>query len=360
MAPEVQRLPTPIAVPDSPAYASHLNTLAFNSLTQALNAAQALSASVQVLSQAPTEERLNQAREQWRASYSAYLTSQAAVSIPVREPSEWYSARLTRSDLALQINSWPIEPGYIDYVDGYAFSGIVNDTALELTSDSLLNQHRFSDATYVSIGYPALEFMLWGEDGQRSASDFDTMSAKPAESDTSPVVNQGRRGQYLQLISQLLTDHLQRLQMRWSDSNGYYAQKLTEARPEKTLQASLMSIVQLIEDDLLTRYLAGEGSSPFSGGNSADARAMLAGIRQTLLPDNPSQGITPLLQQPEQIELLQGLTAHLADDSACGSGWQSAISHAEGQLSCRQQLIELLATLAEVNENLGLQVPLSD
>ncbi|MEK9766001.1 MAG: imelysin family protein, partial [Thalassolituus sp.] len=187
LTPEVQRLPQPVAVPESPEYASHLSTLVFQSLTTALESAQALNTSIRILVEAPDEDRLNLAREQWRTSYSAYLTSQAAGSIPVREPAEWYSARLTRGDLSLQMNSWPIEPGYIDYVDGYAFSGIVNDTALELTTDSLLNQHRFSDATYVSIGYPALEFMLWGEDGQRSASDFDALAGKPDENTPSPV-----------------------------------------------------------------------------------------------------------------------------------------------------------------------------
>ena len=218
MSREVSSLPEPESLAVDEAYPERLINIAYAQLSKSVEAAQALQSSAAALRKNATPERLEEARGHWRASYSAYLSSLAASDIPVREPSEWFAAKLTRRHLAQQINSWPIEPGYIDYLEGYPFTGIVNDTTLVIDRDSLLAQHQFSDATYVSVGYHAIEFILWGEHGQRPASDFDSTAAKPEEDDSSPVAHQQRRGDYLATLTDILIADLQRLQMRWAPS----------------------------------------------------------------------------------------------------------------------------------------------
>lgn len=366
MSREVSSLPEPESLAVDEAYPERLVNIAYAQLSKSVEAAQALQSSAAALRKNATPERLEEARGHWRASYSAYLSSLAASDIPVREPSEWFAAKLTRRHLAQQINSWPIEPGYIDYLEGYPFTGIVNDTTLVIDRDSLLAQHQFSDATYVSVGYHAIEFILWGEHGQRPASDFDsTTAAKPEEDDSSPVAHQQRRGDYLATLTDILIADLQRLQMRWAPSpeaQGYYAQLLSAATPTETLQASLLTVNRIIEQDLLQNYLTDTGSSPFSGGTPADVEAILRGIRQVLISEDGTSGLQPLLtarKQEKDLTLLAEVIAQTSADTACIAGWQTAVSYLEGQSACRRQMLDLLITLKQINDQLGLKIPAS-
>jgi putative iron-regulated protein len=415
LSPEAANLPVPAKLPDAGEFARYLPSQAFTQLSIATNEAAALKRSIDTLIATPTQATLNQARTHWRLSYSAYITALASSRLPVAEPPEWQSAHLTRRHLTEQLNSWPIEPGYIDYLDGYPFTGIVNDTTLTLSADNISSQHKFSDASYVSLGYPAIEFLLWGESGLRDSSDFDRSADQPpaapalttpienntpTENDTAldvdgshnsthsltvtpkphakTVANQARRGEYLRIISDLLHQQLQRLQLRWEPESGYYANKVAQVSPEKVLQASLMTTQRLIREELLGHYLMNEGSSPFSAGNHQDVAAALSGLRELFLPKSTTAGLAPLLaqsvhtvkeidassQQIEDVNTTAGeppansplarLKARLAPDSACGSGWQSADSHTASRQACRQQLLELLATLEEINTQLGM------
>ena len=365
MSTEVSSLPEPASLGVDEAYSERLINIAYAQLSKSVEAAQALQSSTVALRKNATPERLNEARGHWRASYSAYLSSLAASDIPVREPSEWFAAKLTRRHLAQQLNSWPIEPGYIDYLEGYPFTGIVNDTTLTIDRESLLAQHQFSDATYVSVGYHAIEFILWGENGQRPASDFDINATKPEEGDTSPVTHQQRRGDYLATLADILIADLQRLQMRWAPSpeaRGYYAQLLSTVTPAETLQASLLTVNRIIEQDLLQNYLTDVGSSPFSGGTPVDVEAIMRGIRQVLISEDGASGLQPLLtarKQEKDLTLLAEVITLTSADTACIAGWQTAVSYLEGQSACRQQMLDLLITLKQINDQLGLQIPAS-
>lgn len=408
LSPEAANLPSPADIPDAGAFAQHLPSHAFQQFSIATEEAEALTLSIETLTATPTQAALDQARRHWRLSYNAYLAALASSRLPVIEPPEWHSAQLTRRHLTGQLNSWPLEPGYIDYLDGYPLTGIVNDTTLALDAESIARQHRFSDASYVSLGYPAIEFILWGESGERPSSDFNraaehtstpsliaqdnpavsnvdpaatqfssadtphdhTANPKTASSEPSRVTNQARRGEYLLIISQLLHQQLQRLQLRWEPESGYYANKVTTASPEKILQASLMTAQQLIKEEILGHYLMNEGSSPFSAGNNADVTAILNGMRELFLPLDSQSGLTPLLAQsehtvdninadPQPVDetphtSLSRLSAALAPDAACGTGWQSAESHTASRQACRQQLLSLLAILEEINTQLGM------
>ena len=365
MSTEVSSLPEPASLGVDEAYSERLINIAYAQLSKSVEAAQALQSSTVALRKNATPERLNEARGHWRASYSAYLSSLAASDIPVREPSEWFAAKLTRRHLAQQLNSWPIEPGYIDYLEGYPFTGIVNDTTLTIDRESLLAQHQFSDATYVSVGYHAIEFILWGENGQRPASDFDINATKPEAGDTSPVTHQQRRGDYLATLADILIADLQRLQMRWAPSpeaRGYYAQLLSTVTPAETLQASLLTVNRIIEQDLLQNYLTDVGSSPFSGGTPVDVEAIMRGIRQVLISEDGASGLQPLLtarKQEKDLTLLAEVITLTSADTACIAGWQTAVSYLEGQSACRQQMLDLLITLKQINDQLGLQIPAS-
>ena len=357
LAPAASVLPAPPAIPEAQHYTSHLIAESYEHLTAAEAAISSLEQAIQTLIAQPEEDAVRQARRLWRESYSQYLIAQASMRLPVSEPPEWRSAGLTRDDLERQINSWPIEPGYIDYLAGYPYSGIVNDTALELTESSLLDQHQFADDSYVSIGFHAIEFLLWGESGQRTAADFDRSLKTVASEERPAVINQERRGDYLLHTVRLLRQHMQRLQLRWSPDTGYYASRLAEVSPEKTLQASMLTAQSLIADELLNRYM-NEESSPFSKQSQADISALTTGLSHLLLPEDSATGLNPMLVPYP--ELSQRLQAGFAGTEECLNDWQQNDSEALARQNCRLKLIELLSALDQTAQQLGMEVPLSE
>ena len=122
------------------------------------------------------------------------------------------------------INAWPLDENYIDYVNGSSTSGIINNTALYPVIDktTLINSNiPGSNETNVSVGYHAIEFLLWGQDltapsanlaGQRPYTDY--VSGGTAS-------NQARRGLYLKVCADILTDNLDELVNEWKVGGAY-------------------------------------------------------------------------------------------------------------------------------------------
>ncbi|MFT4735612.1 MAG: putative iron-regulated protein [Arcticibacterium sp.] len=110
------------------------------------------------------------------------------------------------------LNAWPLDESYIDYVYGSEMSGIVNDpeTYPTLSKELLSSLNEAGGDANISIGYHAIEYLLWGQDltkpsdkqrGLREFTDFTTQ------------VNSDRRGEYLNISSELLIDHLNSMVM---------------------------------------------------------------------------------------------------------------------------------------------------
>lgn len=124
------------------------------------------------------------------------------------------------------LNAWPLDEAYIDYVTGDDDAGIIHDTANYPTiSKGLLeslNEQGKDDN--ISIGYHAIEFLLWGQDeviptptaneGSRAVSDFITDG-------TSNTIFEQRRGQYLQICTELVVEHLQLMLDEWKVGGAY-------------------------------------------------------------------------------------------------------------------------------------------
>lgn len=119
-----------------------------------------------------------------------------------------------------QLNAWPLDEAYIDYVDGSASSGIINDPATypTITKDILIGLNENGGETNISTGYHAIEFLLWGQDlysnsaGLRPYTDYVTGGT---------AANQARRGQYLAAVTDLLVDDLQYTAEAWAPTATY-------------------------------------------------------------------------------------------------------------------------------------------
>ena len=127
------------------------------------------------------------------------------------------------------LNSWPLDENYIDYVyntqtNTVVSSGIINNPVLypSITKASLSAINTTVSEESVSVGYHAIEFLLWGQDltvpsankpGQRLYTDY-------VDNGTT-ADNEDRRRQYLNACADLLTDNLDYLVQQWKVGGSY-------------------------------------------------------------------------------------------------------------------------------------------
>ena len=106
---------------------------------------------------------LADARKAWTASRPAYMRTEAF---------RFYDGPIERVEG--EINPWPVNEAYIDYVQGAPASGVVNDLSWKLDAEELEEKNQKQDEADVTIGWHAIEFLLWGQDlsadGARNSS----------------------------------------------------------------------------------------------------------------------------------------------------------------------------------------------
>ncbi len=121
------------------------------------------------------------------------------------------------------LNAWPLDEAYIDYVDGNSTAGIINDPTVNIEKAILEGLNEKGGEENISIGYHAIEFLLWGQDdvntalktaGNRPFTDFVTGVSGTA-------LNQDRRGTYLKICADLLVEHLKLMVDEWAVSGTY-------------------------------------------------------------------------------------------------------------------------------------------
>lgn len=187
-------------------------------LQQTLACVDNLRSAIPVFLDQPEEQALQDLFDLARHCHRLYLPALAlTASYPALD------ARL--ASLRRRIDSRPITPGYVDYVDGYPESGIVNDPALPLTRESLIAEQGLTDAGDVVLGFEVILFLLEGEHRYkpllpiRTASDYQAVSDWPekAGEDALPPTDHpnNRRRQYLILVAELLQQDLKLLRESW-------------------------------------------------------------------------------------------------------------------------------------------------
>lgn len=191
----------------------------------------------------PTDGNFTDAKNKWKAARESYGTTEAFrfANGPIDDENGPEGL----------LNAWPLDENYIDYVEGNATAGIINraDIYPEITKDLLESLNEDGGEKNISVGYHAIEFLLWGQDltdpadnmpGQRAYTDF-------VENGT--AANQNRRRDYLNVCADLLTDHLTYLVDLWKEGGSYRATFL--ALDEDTaLQNIYLGIVTLAGSEL--------------------------------------------------------------------------------------------------------------
>ncbi|HVY21587.1 MAG TPA: imelysin family protein [Bauldia sp.] len=162
--------------------------------------AKTMSAAIDALLANPTVETLAAARKAWTAARPSYL---------VTESYRFYDGPI--EDVEGEINSWPMNEAFIDYVVGNDKAGIINDPSKDITVASLIVDNQATDESDVTLGWHAIEFLLWGQDlsatgpGDRPVSDY--------------IAGQGnndRRRTYLKIVTARMIADIQRVADAWA------------------------------------------------------------------------------------------------------------------------------------------------
>jgi putative iron-regulated protein len=317
---------------NSAALLTAANLFAYTQMSDALTKAEALDSVIGSFLQHPNPLSLEEAQKAWKTAYEGYLKVSFFDQVPRFEKPQFHENLETYANIKEEIDSWPIEAGYIDYLPMYPLSGIVNDLTLKITHEGIMEQHGFSDARFASLGFHPMEFLLFGADGARSAKDFipqendmETVSTDTKQiSDTerarleaeafeehakehegeqgshaaheAPTVepqNHNRRREYLRLLSAHVVKNLQKLADRWEPAHGYYAKQWRSPHSTQNIQRVYQASIDVLQDVILNQHLAvlmsqqelDDLRSPFSKQDISNMRAIIQGIEMLYTAD---------------------------------------------------------------------------
>ena len=281
-------------------YASGAHALYSESLASAQEMDQAIS----VFLADPNPSTLEAAKRSWLRARDDYGPTEAF---------RFYSGPIDDDDGPEGlINAWPLDEGYIDYVEGAPGSGIINMVSEypTINADLLVSLNEEGGEENVSTGWHAIEFLLWGQDlnatgpGSRPVSDYTT--APQAE----------RRATYLATASELLVSHLQGLVDEWAPNvASNYRASFVAADEDEALNRIITGIGELSRGELAGERMTvayqersqEDEHSCFSDNTIADIVGNAAGIRMVLDGDYGS------VNGPGVIDLVEATDADLAD-----------------------------------------------
>jgi putative iron-regulated protein len=196
---------------DALAAATTYADLVHQTYADVVTSAEALNTALHTFTADPTAATLQAAKQAWLDGRVLYGPTEVYrfYDGPIDNPEDGPEG---------QINAWPLDEAYIDYVEGDPSAGIINDTegVPEITSDVLVESNTKGGEENVSTGWHAIEFLLWGQDlsdagaGERPLTDYTT----------SPVAE--RRATYLELLGDLLVQDLTTVRDAWADASGSY------------------------------------------------------------------------------------------------------------------------------------------
>lgn len=228
---------------DKQAVVDNYAAIVYANYTDALETATNLQNAVNLLIDQPTEENLQAAREAWLIAREPYGQTEAF---------RFYGGPIDDEDGPEgQLNAWPLDEAYIDYVEGGGNNSIIqNEIAFPVINKELIaSRNEAGSETNVSSGYHAIEFLLWGQDlsegaggGNRPATDYDMENCTGD--------NCVRRGQYLQAVTELLIDDLESLVTEWAPSGSYRSEFTSAAHLDKSLESIFNGIGKLSKGEL--------------------------------------------------------------------------------------------------------------
>lgn len=298
---------------------------------------------IQTFLATPEQAQLKRARAQWHECHNGWHRLDPLLALADSNPGLFGDLGRVR----FTIDAHPLQPGYLDSIEGYPYSGIVNDITLSISARTLRDQHGLTDDSDVVLGLHALEFLLWGEQGQRLVEDY-THQTEPRDEQLSDELTEGqlpnnRRRELLRLISQLLQDDLADTRERWQASEARWYRTYQNLHPASRV-ALLRDALRVLLQDRLPTAIESEA-------HSEQAHNRFAG--------DPFQPIASALKGVGELMNLgePALRASLAP-GAKTQRWNRGWAAVEQWLEDREHLTHeaLTETLLELGETLNPEV----
>lgn len=277
------------------------------SYAASLESATAMDASIDAFIDDPTDDTMATAKDAWLAARADYGPTEAF---------RFYGGPIDDEENGTEglINAWPMDEAYVDYVDGDAEAGIVNDPDEFPTIDAnlLTDANEAGGETNISTGWHAIEFLLWGQDlsedgaGERPATDY------------ADAPNADRRGTYLAEVSDLLLVHLGDLVAAWDPAaEGNYYADFTSADAEESMTNIITGIGELSRGELAgermnVAYAARsqeDEHSCFSDNTHNDIIANAVGVQRVLTGEYPGD-----VSGTSVLDVIRAADSDLADE----------------------------------------------
>lgn len=242
-------------------------------LVDAQAAVEALNRAVATLLDQPSEDHLEDAKLAWLDAHRKFAATLPYIQLAFA-PVE---LRKQGRKLLLAVDSWPVQPGYLDTVPGYSASGIVNDTAIELNLANLRKQHRLTAHEEASTGFHAMEVMLWGPTSERTAEQFVAVS----KGEKPEALAANRRRELTRLIGQGMAEDIDGLARRWPTAANDLSRHYLALSPAARLQQIRATHTQVLDEELLRR-LPESSESDVESSHAADSKQALLAILRSL------------------------------------------------------------------------------
>jgi putative iron-regulated protein len=261
-----------------------------------LASATALDAAVDAFVADPAEDTLAAAKQAWLTARDDY---------GLTEGFRFYGGPIDDEATGPegQINAWPLDEAYIDYVEGDPTAGIVNDVETYPTIDSALitSLNEQGGEANISTGWHAVEFLLWGQD-----LSADGPGARPV-TDYTDAANADRRATYLTVASDQLVADLTGLVEAWAPDADNYRASFLALDPDDALTAIITGVGELTRGELAGERMnvayeersQEDEHSCFSDNTTADLVANARSIQMVLT------GAYPGLDGPGLVELFE-------------------------------------------------------
>jgi putative iron-regulated protein len=293
-------------------------TLASESFKKSAEDAAVLAKAVDAMLAAPSVETLNAARAAWIAARPAYLHTEAF---------RFYNGPIDAVEG--EINAWPVNEAYIDYIEGKADAGIVNDLKVTFSVDYLEGVNQKQDEADVTIGWHAVEFLLWGQDlsasgpGDRPFTDYITSQG-----------NNDRRREYLKMITDQLAKELALLADEWNvERKNSYAAEFKSFPQREAIGRMINGMAILAGYEFMSQRVAvaldsgdqEDEHSCFSDNTKQDFVHDLVGIKAVWEQAKLSELVAS--QDPALAKRIDGLLADTATKiDALGTPWDSVLA----------------------------------
>jgi putative iron-regulated protein len=236
--------------------------LARSAYEDALRSTERFRVAVRAFLDGPSRKSLEHARQAWIDCRDDYGRTEAFRFSG--GPIDGVDAKTGENGPEGRINSWPVDEAYLDYVVGQPNGGLISDLTVPMTEKSLIGHNAADDDSQVTLGYHAIEFLLWGQD---------TSAVGPGDRPYTDYLRgdliRERRRACLTIDTDLLVRDLAHVVGGWSAEPGHFPAAFLALDPAQALGHALSGPATLAGFELASERI----SIPLSSNSQEDEQS---------------------------------------------------------------------------------------